>query len=268
MRDASSGWETSRDDLSAPAIAANLGTRFIAHRVLYYPSLPSTMLVAKEEARRGAAEGTVVFTGEQTAGRGRRERVWLSPEGGIALSVVLHPTLAELPSMIMVASVAVVHSIKLTTGLKPRIKWPNDILINDKKVCGILIENEVRGGRVEWSILGIGININIRMADYPDIQPLATSLSDELNRSVPRLEVARCLLVELEKLYLSLKSGAPVFEMWRETLATLGRKVQVSMGEHIMEGTAEAVDRDGSLFLRLEDGTQTRVVAGDVSLRY
>ncbi len=257
-----------KEELSAEAVAAGLGTEIIGRRVLYYPSLASTMLAAKAAAARGIEEGAVIIAGEQTAGRGRRGRTWLTPAGGVALSVVLRPALEWLPSLIMVASLGVTNSIETVTGLKPAIKWPNDVLIGDKKVCGILIENELRGESVNWSVIGIGINVNVRLADYPDVRDIATSLSDELRYSVSRLEVIRRLLIELDNLYLSLKAGGPVYEAWRTRLATLGRQVRLVSGQSALEGTAEDVERDGSLLLRLPDGTLYRAVAGEVSLRY
>ena len=111
-----------KDTLSAASITEDLENRFIGQRVIYYPSLTSTMEAAKQEAQEGAAEGTVIVADEQTAGRGRLKRTWLSPRGSIALSVVLYPELAHLPSLIMLASLAVLHSIKVTTGLKSQIK--------------------------------------------------------------------------------------------------------------------------------------------------
>lgn len=255
------------DELSPSAITDNLKTRFIGQRVVYYPSLPSTMEVARIEAQGGAAEGSAIVADEQTAGRGRMKRVWLSPKGSISLSVILYPDVAHLSSLIMVASLAVAHSIKTVTGLEARVKWPNDVLINGKKVCGIIIESEVRSNAVGYAIIGIGVNINLRLADFPDIKPIATSLSDELGSDVSRLELVRQLLVELERLYLALGVDDSVYEEWRDRLVTLGRKVSVNWGETSYEGLAESVDRDGSLLLRHLDGRLTRIVAGDVTLR-
>ena len=127
------------DSLSADSISRDLETRFVGQRVMYYPSLTSTMEAARQEAQQGVVEGTVVVAGEQTAGKGRLKRAWLSPGGNIALSVILRPGVADLSSLIMLASLAVVHSIETVTGLKSQIKLPNDVLINGKKVCGILI---------------------------------------------------------------------------------------------------------------------------------
>ena len=253
--------------LSPVAITTNLETRFIGQRVIYYPSLTSTMEVAKREARRGAAEGTAIIADEQTAGRGRMKRVWLSPKGSIALSVVLHPDVAYLSSLVMLASLAVVHSIEAVTGLKAQVKWPNDVLINGKKVCGILIESQMRRNIVDYAIIGTGVNVNLKLSDFPEIQPIATSLSDELGRDVSRLELIRCLLVEIERLYLSLPAGGSIHEEWRDRLVTLGKKVRVTWGKTKYEGIAESVARDGSLLLRHSDGSLTKIVAGDVTLR-
>ncbi len=255
------------DNLSAAAVTKDLGTRFIGQRVLYYPAVTSTMEVAKREAQQGAAEGTVIIADEQTGGRGRLKRAWLTPKGNIALSVILYPELSYLPSLIMLASLAVVHSIEAVTGLKSQVKWPNDVLINGKKVCGILIESDVRGTTVNYIIIGIGINVNLRLADFPEIQPIATSLSDELGREVSHLSVIRHLLVEIERLYLDLSTGGSLYEEWRDNLATLGKKVRVAAGETIYEGVAESVARDGSLLLHGSDGNLTRIIAGDVTLR-
>jgi len=227
------------DSLSAASITSELETRFVGQRVIYYPSLTSTMEVARREAQQGAAEGTVIIADEQTAGRGRLGRVWLSPRGSIALSIILYPSLSHLPSLIMLASLAVVHSIEAVTGLKSQTKWPNDVLVNGRKVCGI----------------------------FPEILPIATSLSDEMGRDVSRLSIIRCLLVETERVYLALSAGGSIYEEWRDSLVTLGRRVCVKTGEAIYEGVAESVARDGSLLLRGPDGSLTRIVAGDVTLR-
>jgi BirA family biotin operon repressor/biotin-[acetyl-CoA-carboxylase] ligase len=255
-----------KGDLTPTAITNNLGTRFIGQRVIYYPRLKSTMDVARRQAQQGAAEGTAVIAGEQTAGRGRRQRAWLSPKGSIALSIILYPELGYLSSLIMVASLAVVHGIEQVTGLKPQIKWPNDVLINNKKVCGILVESEVKGNRVGYAIIGIGLNVNLNLSDLPEISSIATSLSQELGRNVSQLDIIRCLLAEIERLYLSLPSGDSVFQEWRKKLATLGKRVQISSDKTVYDGVAESVAGDGSLMLRQSDGSLTKIVAGDVTL--
>jgi BirA family biotin operon repressor/biotin-[acetyl-CoA-carboxylase] ligase len=255
------------NNLLPNAITDNLGTHIIGKRVIYYPTLTSTMDVAKREVQQGATEGTVIIAEEQTAGRGRIKRPWLSPKGSIALSIILYPSLAYLPSLIMVASLAAVHCIEKVTGLRAQIKWPNDVLVNGKKVCGILIESDVRGNTVDYAIIGIGINVNLRLADFPEISPTATSLSHELGREVSQLDIIRCLLAEAERLYLTLPSGSSVYQEWRDNLVTLGKKVEVRSGETIYKGMAESVASDGSLLLRQPDGSLTKIVAGDITLR-
>lgn len=255
------------DSLSPAAITDGLATRFIGQEVSCYPSLPSTNDVAKHQAQEGAKEGTVIIAEEQTAGRGRIKRNWLSPRGSIALSIILYPPLAYLPSLIMVASLAVARAIEQVTGLKSQIKWPNDVLVNNKKVCGILIESGVKGSKVDYAIIGIGLNVNLKPSDFPEIAPFATSLSHELGRDVSRREVVWSLLAEAERLYLSLPAGDSVFKEWRDNLVTLGKKVQVSSGEAAYKGTAESVASDGSLLLRQPDGNLLKIVAGDVTLR-
>ena len=255
------------DILSAELIADGLKTRFIGQRVLYFPSLSSTMMAAGREAKKMAAEGTVVIAGEQEAGKGRVKRIWLSPRGNGAFSVVLYPDVSLLPSLIMVAAVAVARSVEAVTGLVAQIKWPNDILIKGRKVCGILIENEFQGGRASWAVIGIGLNVNIRMEDIPEVAATATSLYDELGKELSRVEIIRTLLVEMEKLYLSSGEGELVYKEWRERLITLGQRVRVTSGKTVFESMAEDVARDGSLLLKHDDGSISHVVAGDVTLR-
>jgi BirA family biotin operon repressor/biotin-[acetyl-CoA-carboxylase] ligase len=253
------------NNLSAEAIIAGLETRFVGQRTLYFPSLTTTM----DRARQGAPEGTVIITDEQTTARGRLQRVWLNPQGNIALSVILYPEKENLHTLIMGASLAVSDCIETITSIRPDIKWPNDVLIKGKKVCGILIESNVREGRVIYAIIGIGINVNLDVAAFPEIQTKATSLSHELGREVSRLNLVRQLLKEIESYYLLTSSdGDTVYQQWQQRLITLGSKVRASSatGETVLEGIAESVDRDGSLWLRLEDGSLTRVIAGDVTL--
>jgi BirA family transcriptional regulator, biotin operon repressor / biotin---[acetyl-CoA-carboxylase] ligase len=253
--------------LTPELIQRDLPTRFIGQKIIYYASLESTMDTAKREAQWGAEAGTVIVTGEQTAGRGRLQRPWLSPVGGLAFSVILRPGINYLPCMIMLASLAVTNSIRSVTGLKPQIKWPNDVLIGEKKVCGILIENEIRKNILKHVVIGIGINVNMPVSQYPDISAIATSLSDQLSRPVPRLDVIRAVLLEMDRLYTEIPQGERLFFQWRNNLVTLGQQVQVNMGDQTYTGRAESVTDDGSLMVRQKNGQLVRIIAGDVMLR-
>jgi len=255
-------------ELSSSSITDGLATSFIGQKVIYHPRLPSTMDVARLEARQRTAEGTVIIAGEQTEGRGRMQRTWLSPSGNIALSIVLYPDIKSLSYLVMIASLAVAHSIETVTGLKTRIKWPNDILIGGKKVCGILIENEVKGNSVNYSIVGIGINVDLKASDITEISGMATSLKEELERSMLRAIIIRHILTEFERFYLLLPDGQSIFKAWQARLETLEKKVMVKSGGDILEGIAESVDESGVLMIRQPDGTLTKVVAGDVTLRH
>lgn len=255
------------EDLSPASITRRLKTRFIGQKVIYFLRLASTMDVARQEALRGAAGGTVIMAGKQTAGRGRRKRLWLSPPGNIALSVVLYPTVSSLPYLMMIASLVVVHSIEAVTGLKAQIKWPNDILIAGRKVGGILIENEVKGNKVTYAIVGIGINVVLWPSDIAGISFPATSLDKEAGRSVEKTDVIVALLTEFERLYLALPEVKSIYQAWRDRLDTLGKRVYVISGGTRLEGVAESVDKRGALILRHTDGSSTSIVAGDVTLR-
>jgi BirA family biotin operon repressor/biotin-[acetyl-CoA-carboxylase] ligase len=254
-------------DLTAATITEGLKTRIIGGKVFYLPRVTSTMDIARSEAVKGAAEGTVIIAGEQTRGRGRLKRGWIAPEGNIALSIILYPDIKSLPYLIMIASLAVVKGIESVLGLKAGIKWPNDILINGKKVAGILIENEVKGNNVAYSILGIGINVDLRVDAHIEIAFTATSLKSESSENDLRIIVTQSLLKEFDKLYLKLPNSKTIYKAWRDRLITLGEKVRAESGNQIIEGVAEAVDEDGALMIRGEDGKLMRVVAGDVTLR-
>ncbi|MHB8104789.1 MAG: biotin--[acetyl-CoA-carboxylase] ligase [Dehalococcoidales bacterium] len=254
-------------ELSIAAIMKNLKTKIIGRKVIYLPSVTSTMDTARQEALEGAVEGMVVIAGEQTGGRGRLKRTWLAPVGNIALSIILYPDIKSLPYLIMVASLAVTKSIESVTGLKGQIKWPNDVLIDGKKVGGILIENEVKGNKVAYSIVGIGINVNLKVDAYNEIANTATSLKSKTNDSNLRIKLIRALLQEFDLLYVKLPDGKAIYEAWRDKLVTLGKQVRAQSGSQITVGIAETVDEDGALVIRGVDGTLTKVVAGDVTLR-
>jgi BirA family transcriptional regulator, biotin operon repressor / biotin---[acetyl-CoA-carboxylase] ligase len=254
------------NSLSPALVTAGLPTRFIGQKVIYFESLDSTMEAARRESIWGAPAGTVVIADEQTAGRGRLKRTWISPRGGLTLSVILRPNLEYLPYLIMIASLAVARSIENVTGLSPQIKWPNDVLISDKKVCGILIENDIRKNSLVSSVIGIGINVNVHIPDYPEISSLASSLSDQTGIIVSRLDILQQLLIEMERLYGSLPNSDSIFQQWKNRLVTLGQSVQVTQGDVIYCGFAESVSADGSLLLRSTEGDLIKIFAGDVSL--
>lgn len=253
------------DIISPVNVVTNLNTHFIGQKVIYYSSLSSTMEIAKREAQWGAPAGTIIVAEEQTAGRGRLQRTWISPKGQLAFSLILRPNMDYLPFMIMISSLAITYSIQKLTGLRPQIKWPNDVMLGDKKICGILIENEIRKNSLKHTIIGMGVNVNMKISQYPEISSVATSISDELGKEFSQLQLLRQILVEIENLYYCLPQSESIFKHWQDRLITLGLRVYVKMGDQFYDGIAESVCKDGSLMLRQKDGSLVKILAGDVN---
>ncbi|MFC1865462.1 biotin--[acetyl-CoA-carboxylase] ligase [Chloroflexota bacterium] len=256
-----------KEELTWQSITAGLTTLIIGKNVYYYPQVSSTMEIARQKMLEDAVEGTLIIAGEQIEGRGRLERRWQSPKGCIAMSIIMYPQIDYLPRLIMLASLAVVNTIRDVAGIESNIKWPNDVLINGRKVSGILVESGIKDKNSCYATIGIGINVNFEAGCLEEVALPATSLSDELGRQVSRLEVVRKLLQEIEKLYLSAKESTTVFQKWRDNLETLGRQIDVRSGESVYSGLAESVAEDGSLNLRLVDGSLKKITAGDVTLQ-
>ena len=223
---------------------------------------------ARVLAERGDPEGTVIVVEEQTAGRGRFDRAWVSPRSqNLSFSVVLRPTAAQLPYVNMAATLAIARCVTEITGHEAGIKWPNDVRINGRKVSGILIETAMAGGYVDHAIVGIGVNVNFDPAEHPEISTTATSLYRETGEKRDRTEVLRRVLTELDDLYGEVRSGRSLTSDWAAMLETLGRTVQVRWKERVIEGRAEAVDDQGNLVLVGADGATTTVTAGEVTLQ-
>lgn len=245
-----------------------LKTRFVGHRTLYYPVVSSTQDAAKQAAKDGAREGTIAIADHQTAGRGRLGRKWLSsPDNSIMVSIVLHPDMEQLHQLNMVAALAVAQSIEKLTGLKATLKWPNDVLIEGKKVSGALVESDVQGEQVGSAIVGIGLNVNLDTSSLTDISATATSLKEMLGKEVSRPQMLEGLLCEFEEVYQALRHGQPVRKEWQARLETLGKHIVVRRADDMLEGCAESVDNDGNLLVRCADGQVITVTAGDVTLK-
>jgi len=249
-----------------PAIIKGPEGCLIGATIMYYPRVTSTMDTARQLASQGTREGTVIVAEEQTEGRGRLGRHWVSRAGqSISLSVVLHPTMGQLPQLNMVASLATVRSITKATGLKPLIKWPNDVLLDNKKVSGILIENIFDGPVLKAAVIGIGINVNLDPESFPAISAIATSLSIEAGGTVSTQDLTARLLKELDELYRDLCRTGTVYDSWVPLVETIGKRVRVRSGDRIEEGCAESVDDNGRLILQRADGTRLALDAGEVT---
>ncbi len=253
-------------------LRSGLFTRVVGKRILFFQEVPSTMDEAARLAASGTCDGTVVVASSQTAGRGRQGRSWVSQTGNLYVSIVFRPSMPALPMLSILAGVAAARSIRKTTGLDPRIKWPNDVMLGRKKVGGILVESVVQGQTVDYAIVGIGLNISLETQSDQEIASFATSLNQAAGRTVAPEDVLRQLLQDLDSLYLQLGQAAnsplidsPLIE-WKTLLDTLGQRVEVTWGKDRITGLAEDVDDLGNLMLRRDDGRLVTLTAGDVTL--
>lgn len=264
----------SRPDLLLPQeIQRGLSTNYVGKEIYYFPELKSTNIRAKEKALHGAeeiSEGTLIVAERQSAGKGRLGREWFSPVGGIWFSVILYPQLS--PSYIsritLMTAVAVVKSIKICTQIKSQIKWPNDILINEKKVCGILTEMSAELDIINWVVVGIGINVNIEHREFPeDIQENTISLKETSGKEISRVKLAQTFLQEFEKYYEILKRRefSSILKEWKLYSHTLGKKIRVDIGERIITGEAVDINEEGSLILKKEDGELLEIISGTIT---
>ena len=259
------------DALIPAEVMWELGTRTIGMAVISYKKIDSTNDAAYSLAENGIAEGTVVLAEEQAKGKGRHGRKWISPpKGGIYMSCVLRPAIApnEIPTITLMAAVAVAKAIRKTTGLQAVIKWPNDILVSGRKICGILTEMKAEQDSVDFIILGIGLNVNTSLRSLPEG---ATSIKEELNAAnmnkiVTRIEMVRSILRSLETEYSLLKKSgsARIIAEWKGMSAMLGSRIKVVLPNDVLEGAAHDIDPDGSLVLRLDSGVLKKIWSGDV----
>jgi BirA family transcriptional regulator, biotin operon repressor / biotin---[acetyl-CoA-carboxylase] ligase len=259
-------------DLQPSQLKPALRTAIIGREIVYRRSIPSTNDLALALAKNGAADGTVVLAEQQTAGRGRLGRMWLSPAGSnILCTVILRPSFRPEAAFLLTAlcSAAIARAIEITCGLQPTLKWPNDILINDRKVVGVLTELALTGPVLDAAVVGFGINVNFDPRGHPEIGQPATSLIVETGRPVSRRDLLLRVLEEADCRYVELQAGRtrPIFEEWKAGLGTLGRHVLVSAPGGDFEGLACDVEDDGTLVVQRPDGELRRVIAGDVSIR-
>lgn len=262
-----------RPDLLLPQEIQNgLSTAYIGQKIYYFPELGSTNIIAKEKALRreeGVNEGTVIIAERQSAGKGRLGRKWFSPEGGICLSIILYPRLS--PSYItritLMTAVAVVKSIERCAKIKTQIKWPNDILINNKKVCGILTEMSAELDMINWVVVGVGINANISQGEFPeDIKDNSASLKEILGEKISRVRLVQIFLEEFEKCYELLKRMdiSSTLKEWKSYSHTLGKKIKVDIREKVVTGEAIDISEEGALILRKEDGKLIKIIFGTI----
>lgn len=260
------------DNMTADKINLGLKTAFLGRNLHYFDSVESTQKIAYKLAYDNAEEGTVVIAEEQTAGRGRMDRKWHSPKyTGIWMSIILRPKIPipKAPQLTLITAVGVVQAIEEVTGLLPEIKWPNDILINGKKVTGILTELQAESDRINSIIIGIGINVNTALEDFPEeIQALASSLAIEMGSKADREKLIRTILEKLEKLYLLYleKGFFPIKLMWESYAVSIGKQITARTITGEIKGKAIGITEDGVLLVEDSAGTIHNIYSADIRI--
>jgi len=253
-------------------IDGSLSTKEIGRHVISFDSIDSTNSFAKKVDRSTAPHGTVVIADEQTAGRGRLQRNWVSAKGeNLLFSVLIYPDFAleKIALLPFSGSLAVADAIEEVTGLSPTCKWPNDVLIDNRKVCGMLLESASGPGGIERIVLGIGVNVN--QQEFPEeLRYKASSLRNESGIAVDRVRMLSAILNALELRYEQLASFPPdrLLNDWKMKALLFGKKIIVLESEFSYTATALDVAEDGSLIIAMEDGMKRNIFAGDVSLAY
>jgi BirA family biotin operon repressor/biotin-[acetyl-CoA-carboxylase] ligase len=259
--------------LLAETIKSRLNSLRLGSEILVFKTVDSTNELARQYLEKDAQEGLVLIAETQTRGRGRRGRNWLSsPEVGLYFSIILKPNIhpQRQPQLTLLAGLATTLAINEFTLQKARLKWPNDILLNGKKCCGILSETHPIHDGKTGVIVGIGINANHSLSDFPvELKTTATSLMIETENEIDRMALVSAVLGHFDKLYDAfLKDEEYAFmEQWLENSDMIGKKITVSRGDSVTCGTALGLDSDGRLLLRADNGEEMVFDSGEVSLQ-
>jgi BirA family biotin operon repressor/biotin-[acetyl-CoA-carboxylase] ligase len=252
-------------------IRDGLRTSRFGRDVRHFEATDSTQDVARQLADEGAPEGTVVVAEEQRSPRGRLGRAYHTPRGGLWFSLLLRPRKApeEVICLSLLTAVGVHRAIEAVTGLRPLVRWPNDLLIDGRKVAGILVEMASEQDVLRYVVAGIGVNVNLAERDFPeDLRAIAVSLRQSLGREVPRVQLLQRILEEMEAAYNRyLREGTrSVLDAWKALPTILSQPVTVESPWETWRGVAEDLDDDGALLVRTGGGELRRVLAGDVRI--
>ncbi|WP_431731851.1 biotin--[acetyl-CoA-carboxylase] ligase [Bacillus timonensis] len=263
---------TKPDKISANEIQLGLETKSLGRNIHFEESVTSTQKIAHKLAYEGAVEGTLVVAEEQTTGRGRLDRTWYSPKHtGVWMSMILRPQIppSQAPQLTLLAAVGVVQAIQEVTGLEPDIKWPNDILIHQKKIVGILTELQAETDRINSVIIGIGINVNQELSQFPEnLHTIASSLAIEKGEKIDRAKLIQVILLKIEKLYKEyLQHGFKVVKLLWESYATsIGKQIIARTISGSIEGKAIGINEEGVLLLEDAAGTVHHIYSADIEL--
>lgn len=246
----------------------DLPTEYIGKEIHYYSEVDSTNEVAKRLAHDGAPEGTIIIAESQRSGRGRRGKKWLSPSGGVWMTIILRPDIppSKAPQLTLVTGVAVAETLDKECRLDVGIKWPNDILIGEKKVCGILTEASTNPKGLEYVLVGVGIDLNVDVNAFPpELREGATSLKQELEKEIYSVKLVQRFLQNFENLYDDFKTGKfpEILKEWRKLSKTIGSYVEVQKKGRVVRGEAVGITKEGVLILEMDDGSLRKVISGE-----
>jgi BirA family biotin operon repressor/biotin-[acetyl-CoA-carboxylase] ligase len=253
-------------------IETGLGTLVVGSSVRSFDSVPSTIDVASALAQEGAHDGTVVVAESQTGGRGRLGRTWSSPaDVGIWTSIILRPAIPprDAPKLTLLVAVSVATVLNERYGIAGRIKWPNDVVVQNRKICGALTELAAEQDAVKYIIASFGLNVNHTRTTFPsEVRSIATSMRIEAGRTFHRPDVFRAILCMLDEQYQEFREhgSAAIVSRWRELSCTLGKHVKVQLRDSVVEGTARDLDEDGSLLVEVSEGDVRSIAYGDVTI--
>lgn len=252
-------------------LSENLKTKWLGKKIIYISNVDSTSSEIKRISVNNPPIGTTVVAEEQSGGKGRLGRNWTSPKGsGLWFSFILRPNIvpSQIAGITLAVGLGVCKAIRNYTGLDAKIKWPNDVIINNKKLCGILTEMTAEADKINYAVVGIGINVNIE--SFPeDIKHKATSLFMEMGRNVDRVELFKNVLFEVENYIDSylLKLDTEILDEYKELCATLGRNVEVIRGNQRLIGKAIDIGSTGDLVIETETGQKVLVNSGEVTVQ-
>ncbi len=259
-------------DLLLPdEINEGLKTKILGKKdIFYYDTIDSTNNKAKDIASNGALEGCIVVAEQQSAGRGRKGRSWLSANGeGICISLILRPLIppAEVSQITLMTAVAISEALLALTDIDFKIKWPNDILVNGKKLAGILTEMTMEMDAIDYVVVGMGLNVNNPKESFSEeIKDIATSLTIETGSSFSRVKIIRAFLEQFEKLYFEVQDNGftSIIERWKELSDIIGKNVTVDVTGKITKGIVKDIGKDGTLMLEDENNKMHKIISGDV----
>jgi len=260
------------DRLLPIIVEKGLTTSVMGRNIYYYQTLDSTNSLARSLAQEGAVEGSLVIAEEQVGGRGRCGRRWVSPKGvNILASIILRPNILphQIPQLAILGTVSVAGSIHKVAVIEAELRWPNEILLNNKRVGGILIEFSAELDRVNFVILGIGINVNFDLSEFPELAGEATSLWMETGVKVSRVELLQILLEQIENNYTLLTGGKfhQLWQRWNTLCWGIGKWVQVASVGGKQSGILKGMDENGCVIIARIDGERRIAMSGDVSLK-